>query len=74
MLISILTYFSPTQVTVQVEDVNETPQFPPETYKASVFSIAPYRTPVIQVKVNTPSLCQFPFTGKYLPHFNKRQL
>ncbi|XP_027138360.1 protocadherin Fat 4 isoform X1 [Larimichthys crocea] len=43
-------------VTVQVEDVNETPQFPPETYKASVFSIAPYRTPVIQVKASDPDV------------------
>ncbi|TKS68735.1 Protocadherin Fat 4 FAT tumor suppressor -like protein 4 [Collichthys lucidus] len=61
-------------VTVQVEDVNETPQFPPETYKASVFSIAPYRTPVIQVKASDPDVGE---EGQLVyslatdsPHFN----
>lgn len=43
----------PTQVRVQVEDVNESPQFPSEVYKASIFSIAPYKSPVVYVKVNT---------------------
>lgn len=43
------------QVTVRVEDVNEPPQFPDAPYKASVLSIAPYRTPVITVRVNTPA-------------------
>ncbi|KAG7235236.1 hypothetical protein INR49_003079 [Caranx melampygus] len=33
-------------VRVQVEDVNEPPQFESELYKATVFSIAPYKTSV----------------------------
>ncbi|XP_027874627.1 protocadherin-like wing polarity protein stan [Xiphophorus couchianus] len=36
-------------VRIQVEDVNEPPEFSLDDYKASVFSIAPYKTPVIQV-------------------------
>ncbi|XP_028265862.1 protocadherin Fat 4-like [Parambassis ranga] len=43
-------------VRVQVEDVNEPPQFPPEVYKASVFSIAPYKTPIIYVKASDPDV------------------
>ncbi len=43
------------QVIVHVEDVNESPQFPHEIYEASVFSIAPYKTSITQVKVTTPS-------------------
>ncbi|XP_039469766.1 protocadherin Fat 4 [Oreochromis aureus] len=45
-----------TTVRVQVEDVNESPHFPPEVYSASVFSIAPYKTPVIQVKASDPDV------------------
>ncbi|KAM7419871.1 hypothetical protein PAMA_016804 [Pampus argenteus] len=41
-------------VRVQVEDVNEAPQFTSEVYKASVFSIAPYKTPVIHVNASDP--------------------
>lgn len=52
------------QVRVQVEDVNEPPQFPPEVYKASVFSIAPFKTPIIYVKVNTSSFYHFHVSGK----------
>lgn len=52
LLVSILTWFSLPQVRVQVEDVNESPQFPPEVYKASIFSIAPYKTSVVYIKVN----------------------
>ncbi|KAM4594440.1 protocadherin Fat 4 [Fundulus diaphanus] len=37
-------------VRIQVEDVNESPMFSSEDYEALVFSIAPYKTPVIQVK------------------------
>lgn len=48
---------SVSQVGVQVEDVNESPQFPDEVYKATVFSIAPYKTSVVRVEVNTPSFC-----------------
>ncbi|KAM6941222.1 protocadherin Fat 4 [Lycodopsis pacificus] len=43
-----------TMVRVQVEDVNESPRFPSEVYKASVFSIAPYKTPVAHVKASDP--------------------
>ncbi|XP_020495271.2 protocadherin Fat 4 [Labrus bergylta] len=43
-------------VRVQVEDVNESPEFPSEDYKASVFSIAPYKTPVITVKASDPDV------------------
>ncbi|XP_026158869.1 protocadherin Fat 4 [Mastacembelus armatus] len=45
-----------TMVRVQVEDVNEAPQFPSEPYKASVFSIAPYKTPVVHVKASDPDM------------------
>lgn len=55
----ILFILSLSQVRVQVEDVNEPPQFPSEVLKASVFSIAPYKTPVIRVKVNTPGFTSF---------------
>ncbi|KAF3852693.1 hypothetical protein F7725_006048 [Dissostichus mawsoni] len=44
------------QVRVEVEDVNEAPQFSSEVYKASVFSIAPYKTPVVYVKASDPDL------------------
>ncbi|CAJ1052822.1 cadherin-23-like [Xyrichtys novacula] len=43
-----------TLVRVQVEDVNEPPEFPSEDYKASIFSIAPYKTSVITVKASDP--------------------
>ncbi|XP_067441680.1 protocadherin Fat 4 [Thunnus thynnus] len=39
-------------VRVQVEDVNEAPQFSSEVYNASIFSIAPYKTPVVQLKAS----------------------
>ncbi|XP_024145645.1 protocadherin Fat 4 isoform X2 [Oryzias melastigma] len=45
-----------TTVRVQVEDVNEPPQFPDDVYEASVFNIAPYKTPVIQVKASDPDV------------------
>ncbi|KAM4584790.1 protocadherin Fat 2-like [Odontesthes bonariensis] len=45
-----------TTIRVHVEDVNESPQFPSEVYKASVYSIAPYKTPVIQVKASDPDV------------------
>ncbi|TNN60450.1 Cadherin-23 [Liparis tanakae] len=44
------------QVRVQVEDVNEAPRFPPEDYEASVLSIAPFKTPVVQVKAWDPDV------------------
>lgn len=41
-------------VRIQVEDVNESPEFSSKDYEASVFSIAPYKTSVIQVKALDP--------------------
>ncbi|XP_008416259.1 protein dachsous [Poecilia reticulata] len=43
-------------VRIQVEDVNEPPAFSSDIYEASVFSIAPYKTPVIQVKAVDPDV------------------
>ncbi|XP_032400608.1 protein dachsous [Etheostoma spectabile] len=43
-------------VRVQVEDVNESPQFLSQVYKASVFSIAPYKTSVIHVQASDPDV------------------
>ncbi|XP_017289255.1 cadherin-23 [Kryptolebias marmoratus] len=43
-------------VRVQVENVNEPPEFSQKEYEASVFSIAPYKTPVIQVKASDPDV------------------
>ncbi|XP_034543326.1 cadherin-23-like [Notolabrus celidotus] len=43
-------------VRVQIEDVNEPPEFSPEDYEAMVFSIAPYKTPVITVKASDPDV------------------
>ncbi|XP_015236422.1 PREDICTED: protocadherin-1-like [Cyprinodon variegatus] len=40
-----------TLVRIHVEDVNEPPEFASEEYEASVFNFAPYKTPVIQVKI-----------------------
>ncbi|CAK6983501.1 cadherin EGF LAG seven-pass G-type receptor 2-like, partial [Scomber scombrus] len=42
--------------TAQVRVVNEAPQFPPEVYKASVFSTDPFKTPVIVVKASDPDV------------------
>uniref|UniRef100_A0A4W5QPM1 Cadherin domain-containing protein n=1 Tax=Hucho hucho TaxID=62062 RepID=A0A4W5QPM1_9TELE len=41
-------------VRVQVEDVNEAPEFKEETYEAKIFSIAPYKYPVVQVQGTDP--------------------
>ena len=49
---SILSFLLP-QVTVQVENVNEPPQFSKPLYQASIVSIAVYKTPVVTVKVKT---------------------
>ncbi|XP_047434027.1 cadherin EGF LAG seven-pass G-type receptor fmi-1-like isoform X2 [Mugil cephalus] len=43
-------------VRVQVEDVNEAPQFSPDVYKASVFSLASANTPVTYVKASDPDV------------------
>ncbi|XP_041642272.1 protocadherin Fat 4 [Cheilinus undulatus] len=45
-----------TLVRVQVEDVNEAPEFDSEVHEASVFSIAPYKTPVVTVKASDPDI------------------
>ncbi|KAJ8002135.1 hypothetical protein DPEC_G00176680 [Dallia pectoralis] len=39
-----------TMVRVHVEDVNEAPEFKEGTYKAKIFSVAPYKYPVVQVQ------------------------
>lgn len=59
-----------TQVRVQVEDVNESPQFSSEVYKASIFSIAPYKTPVAHVKVkpNLPWEISLQFGEAHTPN------
>ncbi|XP_050926881.1 protocadherin beta-2 [Lates calcarifer] len=43
-------------VRVQVVDVNEPPQFSSEVYKASIFNIAPYKTPVTTIKATDPDV------------------
>lgn len=39
------------KVVIQVEDVNEAPTFEREMYTAEIFSMAPFRYPVVTVKV-----------------------
>ncbi|KAM8771994.1 cadherin-23-like isoform 2-T2 [Acanthopagrus schlegelii] len=43
-------------VTVQVEDLNEPPQFSKPLYQASIVSIAVYKTPVVTVKASDPDV------------------
>ncbi|XP_029987441.1 protein dachsous [Sphaeramia orbicularis] len=43
-------------VRVQVEDVNEAPHFPSDLYKASIFSIVPYKTPIMHLKASDPDV------------------
>ncbi|MCI4393906.1 hypothetical protein PGIGA_G00162950 [Pangasianodon gigas] len=45
-----------TTVVIQVEDVNETPVFEHEKYTAEIFSIAPFRYPVVTVKAVDPDI------------------
>ncbi|KAL7845474.1 hypothetical protein AOLI_G00236660 [Acnodon oligacanthus] len=45
-----------TMVVLQVEDVNEPPVFDSEKYEAEVFSIAPFRFPVVAVKATDPDV------------------
>ncbi|XP_075871777.1 protocadherin Fat 4-like isoform X1 [Nelusetta ayraudi] len=45
-----------TIVTVWVLDVNEPPQFHTNPYQASVFSTAPYKTPVVTVMASDPDV------------------
>ncbi|XP_035262154.1 cadherin EGF LAG seven-pass G-type receptor 2-like [Anguilla anguilla] len=39
-----------TMVSVQVEDVNEAPEFTSSSYSAKIFSIIPYKYPIVQVE------------------------
>ncbi|KAG5855650.1 hypothetical protein ANANG_G00051360 [Anguilla anguilla] len=39
-----------TMVSVQVEDVNEAPEFTSSSYSAKIFSIVPYKYPIVQVE------------------------
>ncbi|XP_067298573.1 cadherin EGF LAG seven-pass G-type receptor 2 [Pseudorasbora parva] len=45
-----------TTVNVQVENVNEAPVFDAELYKAEIFSISPYKFPVVQVQASDPDV------------------
>ncbi|KAL7852364.1 hypothetical protein SRHO_G00181490 [Serrasalmus rhombeus] len=45
-----------TTVVLQVEDVNEPPVFNSEKYEAEVFSVAPFRFPVVAVKATDPDV------------------
>nr|XP_015218207.1 PREDICTED: cadherin EGF LAG seven-pass G-type receptor 1-like [Lepisosteus oculatus] len=38
------------RLTILVKDVNEVPKFSQESYSASIFNIAPYKSPVVQVR------------------------
>ncbi|KAK1803047.1 hypothetical protein P4O66_021580, partial [Electrophorus voltai] len=44
------------KVVIQVENVNEAPVFEGEKYKAAVFSVAPFRFPVVTVKASDPDV------------------
>ncbi|GAA6072945.1 protocadherin Fat 4, partial [Tachysurus ichikawai] len=45
-----------TTVVIQVEDVNEAPTFEREMYTAEIFSMAPFRYPVVTVKASDPDI------------------
>ncbi|XP_043094019.1 protocadherin Fat 1-like [Puntigrus tetrazona] len=45
-----------TTVSVQVENVNEAPVFDAEIYKAEIFSITPYKFPVVKVQASDPDV------------------
>ncbi|KAI5625920.1 protocadherin Fat 3-like [Silurus asotus] len=45
-----------TTVVIEVEDVNETPVFEQERYTAEIYSIAPFRYPVVTVKALDPDV------------------
>ncbi|KTF99996.1 hypothetical protein cypCar_00023246, partial [Cyprinus carpio] len=45
-----------TMVSVQVENVNEAPVFDTETYKAEIFSITPYKFPIVKVQASDPDV------------------
>ncbi|CAM4471882.1 unnamed protein product [Leuciscus chuanchicus] len=45
-----------TTVSVQVENVNEAPVFDAEIYKAEIFSISPYKFPIVKVQASDPDV------------------
>ncbi|CAM4471843.1 unnamed protein product [Leuciscus chuanchicus] len=45
-----------TKVSVQVENVNEAPVFDAEIYKAEIFSISPYKFPIVKVQASDPDV------------------
>ncbi|XDV15742.1 hypothetical protein PO909_015754 [Leuciscus waleckii] len=45
-----------TTVNVQVENVNEAPVFDTEIYKAEIFSISPYKFPIVKVQASDPDV------------------
>ncbi|XP_056312427.1 protocadherin Fat 1-like isoform X2 [Danio aesculapii] len=45
-----------TTVSVQVENVNEAPVFDAEKYTANIFSIAPYKFPIVKVQASDPDV------------------
>ncbi|KAF4118312.1 hypothetical protein G5714_000363 [Onychostoma macrolepis] len=45
-----------TKVRVQVENVNEAPVFDDEIYEADIFSIAPYKFPIVKVQASDPDV------------------
>ncbi|XP_051751385.1 protein dachsous-like isoform X6 [Ctenopharyngodon idella] len=45
-----------TTVNVQVENVNEAPVFDNEIYEAEIFSISPYKFPIVKVQASDPDV------------------
>ncbi|XP_059411097.1 protocadherin gamma-A4-like [Carassius carassius] len=45
-----------TTVRVQVENVNEAPVFDDEIYKAEIFSISPYKFPIVKIQASDPDV------------------
>ncbi|XDV15735.1 hypothetical protein PO909_015751 [Leuciscus waleckii] len=45
-----------TTVSVQVENMNEVPVFDAEIYKAEIFSISPYKFPIVKVQASDPDV------------------
>ncbi|XP_048052032.1 protein dachsous-like [Megalobrama amblycephala] len=45
-----------TTVSIQVENVNEAPVFELKTYKAEIFNISPYKSPIVKVQAWDPDV------------------
>ncbi|XP_057187769.1 protocadherin Fat 4 [Triplophysa rosa] len=45
-----------TTVRVQVENLNEAPEFTTEKYSAEIFSISPYKFPIVKVQASDPDV------------------